>query len=134
MKQMHPPTISLSAMFTEPKLKRLVNKYDFWLRTITGIRKLESYNKLVYQDVSADSPWCRWLKHLKIDYNVEFTSVDKIPATGALIIIANHPFGMLDGILLGSLLRRIRKDIKIMVNQVLTSVDNLAPDLIGVDP
>ena len=55
-----------------------------------------------------------------------------IPETGAVIIVANHPTGALDGLALLALVRRRRADVKLLANGWLTSVAPLAADLVWV--
>ncbi len=52
-------------------------------------------------------------------------SLCTIPATGPVIFLANHPYGILDGLVLGHIMSRTRADFKIMAH----SVFNRAPDL-----
>ena len=49
------------------------------------------------------------------------------------MVFANHPFGMLDGILMASLLLRLRPDVKLLANQLLGCMEELAPYCILVD-
>ncbi len=57
-----------------------------------------------------------------------------VPATGPAIVVANHPFGALEGVMMAALLRRIRPDVKIMANYLLQRVPELQGLFIGVDP
>jgi putative hemolysin len=57
-----------------------------------------------------------------------------IPATGPVVVVANHPFGMLEGAILGTLLSRIRPDVKTMANCLLAGIPELRPHCIFVDP
>jgi hypothetical protein len=40
----------------------------------------------------------------------------KIPVQGPLVVVANHPFGAIEGIIAGSLLLNIRTDVRILGN------------------
>ncbi len=53
--------------------------------------------------------------------------LEHIPASGRVIIVANHPIGSLDGLALLRLLGRIRPDVKIVANQLLAQLTPLRP-------
>lgn len=53
--------------------------------------------------------------------------VDGVPESGPLLVVANHPFGILDGLTLGHILKRRRADFKIVANSVFTAAPELAP-------
>ncbi len=57
-----------------------------------------------------------------------------IPSTGPLVVVANHPFGAIEGILLASLLESIRPDVKVMANYLLERVTEIRDLFIFVDP
>lgn len=52
-------------------------------------------------------------------------AVAHIPATGPLVLIANHPFGILDGLMMGHLLDRARGDFRILANSVFQRAEAL---------
>lgn len=52
-------------------------------------------------------------------------SLDNIPRDGPLVLIANHPFGILDGLMMGLVLRRVRGDFRILANQVFRKAEDL---------
>ncbi len=62
-----------------------------------------------------------------LDYSYLITSKDreKIPSEGKLVIVANHPLGGLDGLILIKLISEIRSDVKVVVNDLLLNIDNL---------
>jgi putative hemolysin len=51
--------------------------------------------------------------------------LDQIPTTGPLVLIANHPYGILDGLMMGHLLNRVRPDFRILANAVFTRAEAL---------
>lgn len=57
----------------------------------------------------------------------------KLPATGGLLIVANHPFGILDGLSMGELGMRLRGNSQILTNSQLCQVSEIAPHLLPVD-
>ncbi|MEM8555833.1 MAG: 1-acyl-sn-glycerol-3-phosphate acyltransferase, partial [Pseudomonadota bacterium] len=52
-------------------------------------------------------------------------SLDDIPQQGPLVLIANHPFGILDGLMMGLILRRVRGDFRILAHQVFRKAEDL---------
>jgi putative hemolysin len=61
-------------------------------------------------------------------------AIDEIPKNGPLVIVANHPFGIIEGPVLGAMLDRIRQDVLFVTNSMLAELQELAPHLIAVDP
>lgn len=62
---------------------------------------------------------------LEISYKVSSKDREKIPSEGKLIIVANHPRGGLDGLILLKLINEVRSDVKVIANDVLQNIKNL---------
>ena len=59
----------------------------------------------------------------------------RIPAMGAVVAVANHPFGMIESSILGALLPTVRADVKFMANSLLCELfPAIADRIIPVDP
>jgi putative hemolysin len=74
------------------------------------------------------------LTEMRISLRVDSTDQARIPATGAVVVVANHPCGVLDGALLTVLLTRVRPDVKVLANFLLADVPELERHCIFVDP
>src|SRR5262245_13201570 len=61
-------------------------------------------------------------------------SATSIPAHGPLIVAANHPHGILDGLAIAALVRRVRVDTRIVGNRLLASIPELRDSCFFVDP
>ena len=82
-------------MTGQPKLQRL---YDDYKRTRS----------------EDDNFWESAVEHLNVDIHYDRAQLDALPKDGPLIVVANPPFGVLDGIAIGYILSRVRPDIKIL--------------------
>jgi putative hemolysin len=74
------------------------------------------------------------LQKLAVDYHLGSHGKIRIPATGACILIANHPFGGIEGLVLIDILTKLRPDFKVMANFILSRIPQLQERLISVDP
>ncbi len=74
------------------------------------------------------------LREMNIDISVSLTDLERIPSKGPVVVVSNHPYGMLDGAVLGVLLARVRPDVKVMTNFLLEGVPELEQFCIFVDP
>jgi putative hemolysin len=74
------------------------------------------------------------LAEMRVELRVDAADTARIPASGPVVVVANHPFGMLDGATLAVLLTRVRPDVKVMTNFLLSDVPELAQHCIFVDP
>jgi putative hemolysin len=79
-------------------------------------------------------PICdRLLTALEVECVCDPEDLRLIPRTGPAIVMANHPHGILDGVVMGSLLRRIRRDVKIISNSLLDIPPELSEQIIAVN-
>jgi putative hemolysin len=74
------------------------------------------------------------LAEMRVGLRVTAADTARIPATGPVVVVANHPFGVLDGAVLTVLLTRVRPDVKILTNFLLGDVPELHRHCIFVDP
>lgn len=93
----------------------------------------KAYTKVVSQRKGSNF-FNDWLELMNIRLNITEDDMNKIPAVGPLVVVANHPFGGLDGIILASILTRVRHDVKILGNYLLHHVPEIRDLIIPVDP
>ncbi len=74
------------------------------------------------------------LEHLNIRTHVASGALTVIPEKGAVVVVANHPFGGIEGVLIAALLKQVRTDVRIMANSMLKRIPELSGIFIGVNP
>lgn len=74
---------------------------------------------------------CIRLLDLEVRYDAE--KLAATPAEGPVVFVANHPYGVLDGIVLTWLSMRVRPDTKVLANSVLCQAPDARPNLLPVD-
>ena len=91
----------------------------------------------VYEALQAmgDAPIAeRLLDFLRVRCDVASADLARVPRSGAAIVAANHPFGVLEGAVLASVLRRVRSDVRFLANGILTAIPELRDLIVAVDP
>jgi putative hemolysin len=74
------------------------------------------------------------LSEMQIELRIRAGDQARIPASGPVVVVANHPYGVLDGALLTVLLTRVRSDVKVLTNSLLGDIPELQQHCIFVDP
>ena len=73
------------------------------------------------------------LERFDFSYVVSARERERIPTEGRVLIVANHPMGTLDGLVLLKLVSEVRQDVKILANDLLWQFEPLRPLMIPVD-
>ncbi len=98
----------------QARLKRL---YDRYLDDVSG-------NKEFFQSA---------IDLLKLNIRHDAEQLRRVPANGPILFIANHPYGVLDGIVLTWLARQARPDVKVLANHVLCQAPDALQHLLPID-
>ncbi len=72
-------------------------------------------------------------KYLNLRVQLRPGDLENIPKEGPVVVVANHPHGLSDGLMFGEILTRVRQDVRILANQQLALCEELDPWLIKVD-
>jgi putative hemolysin len=74
------------------------------------------------------------LECLDVTYSISKSDLQKIPEKGPLVVVANHPFGGLEGVIIGAIVLQARSDLKILGNYLLKRIVRIRDAIIAVDP
>jgi len=69
--------------------------------------------------------WQVMVDRYGLDLKVVGGSLDLIPREGPLVLIANHPYGILDGLMMGHILSLVRGDFRIMAHRVFRKAEDI---------
>ncbi len=106
-------------------------------RQVAGAFGLEECNRIYLEmdrPQDAGSFAERALRELGVGWSVTGLNSADMPRQGATVVVSNHPFGGLEGLVLLALLRRLRQDVKVLANPFLWRVPELRETLIPIDP
>lgn len=134
MSQTPEPIISLR-QFLPPESTAGLQWLAGVMDRLTGISHLNRYYRQhQFHQLSAPEFLHKTLQVMDWQVQVNDPDLAMIPRSGGFIIVANHPFGGSEGVLIAWLLSQIRPDIKILANQALRIFPELAPYFIFTNP
>lgn len=76
----------------------------------------------------------RALDELGVGHELAHGELKNVPQEGPLVVVSNHPFGVVEGLVLARLLLGVRPDVKILANHLLAAIPEMRPLLIELDP
>lgn len=118
-----------------PRLKQ--PRWRWLARGIERVLRLDFINQVDANASHTEDPVSYLnsaLETFRVCYHVEPEELVRIPQEGPVVVVANHPFGLLDAVVFMALLTGVRPDAKIMANHLLLEIPQLKPSFIGVDP
>jgi putative hemolysin len=104
------------------------------LNRLLAIDETNQVHLEVAQTATPETFFSRTLEVLGCRYEVSESDLDRIPESGPVVVVSNHPHGGLDGIILGDMLRKRRKDVRLLANFLLRKVEHAEQHMIFVDP
>lgn len=125
-----PPRLS----YTDPEDPWLVRTLVHGFEACLGRRKLEKvYHGLKASNCSVQDFFTAALQEARIQVSYDSQRLAAIPRSGPLVFVANHPFGVIDGVVLCDLALRARGDLRIMLHALLCQDRDFAPYFLPID-
>ncbi|MDE2133369.1 MAG: lysophospholipid acyltransferase family protein [Alphaproteobacteria bacterium] len=115
----------------DPRLKRFVIRL---IERMTG----QPYLRWLYDDYRnfppvGESFWDSAIRRLELNVTCNEAKLATWPKTGPLVVVCNHPYGVLDGLVICHLIARVRTDFRILTNSVLYRADEIKGFLLPID-
>jgi len=76
----------------------------------------------------------RLLTSLDIGFDVDPRELRRVPASGRAVVVCNHPYGIVEGLILMAMLERVRADTRILANRILAAIPEVRQQIIPVNP
>ena len=122
--------LSYANTFTNPFQRNTIKTLELLTGKLRLLRKVRQFEKI---GIPFGQPfWRQALDLLGIKLLTSKSELSKIPKKGSLIITANHPHGLVDGMVLAELIGKVRTDYKILTRSLLTGVNQIDQFMIPV--
>ena len=120
--------------YADPAAPRLQRGLIWAVEAATGRRKL----KRLYLDYCAgpkqgESFWQAAVRMLALRVQFDRGALENVPRQGPVVIVANHPYGVLDGIVIAWLIEQVRPDFRVLTHALLLRAPEARPNLLAVD-
>ena len=122
--------LSYANTFTNPVQRNTIKTLELLTGKLRLLRKVRQFEKM---GIPVGQPfWKQALDLLGINLLTKQSEITKIPKKGSLVITANHPHGLVDGMVLAELIGKVRTDYKILTRSLLTGVKQIDQFMIPV--
>ena len=127
-------TNKIAFTFASSEVNKISQYFIMIIELFSGkliLKKL--YDQYLIENNPPENFWHDAIKKLKINLITHYYNSAVIPKTGRVIVIANHAFGVVDGVSICSLISKVRQDYKMITHKVLRHADAVKDKIIPID-
>ena len=122
--------LSYAGTFTNPLKVFAIRAIEWTTAKVKLLQMIRSFEK-------SGAPvgvtfWSKAVAHMGIRIDTPPEEIARIPKTGAVVVVANHPHGLVDGMIMGELVSRVRPDFRILTRSLLTGIPEIEEFMIPV--
>lgn len=122
--------LSYAGTFTDPWKVGVIRTLEWATAKVTLLRLIRQFER---QGAPTGAPfWPKAIAHMGIRIDTPEDEIARIPRTGPVVVVANHPHGLVDGMVIAEMVNRVRSDFKILTRSLLTGIPEVAEFMIPV--
>lgn len=118
-------TLTYANSFDDAWTSRAIKTIEWLTGKISILRMVNKFEKS-NASYRGQRFWKGALDVMGVDLRTPADQIANIPTEGPVVVVANHPHGMVDGMILAELIGRVRQDYRILTRSVLTGLDEAA--------
>ncbi|MFM2390633.1 MAG: hypothetical protein RLZZ437_2188 [Pseudomonadota bacterium] len=122
--------LSYAGTFKNPWKAGTIRALEWLTAKIQLLRLIRSFEK---SGAPHGAPfWPKAIRHMGIRIDTPDAEIAHIPKTGPVVVVANHPSGLVDGMVMAEMVCRVRADFKILTRSLLTGIPEVEEFMIPV--
>ena len=125
---------NIAFTFASSEVGRLSQSFIKFIELLTGKLTLKKlYDQYLLEDNPPENFWDDALSKLEINLVTHYSCEKEIKKKGKLIVVANHAFGVVDGVSICSLISKVRQDYKMITHKVLRQAEAVKEKILPID-
>lgn len=122
--------LSYAGTFKNPYKAGTIRAIEWLTAKIQLLRLIRSFEQ---SGAPFGAPfWPKAIKHMGIRIDTPPDEIARIPKTGPVVVVANHPSGLVDGMVMAEMVNRVRSDFRILTRSLLTGIPEVEEFMIPV--
>ena len=122
--------LSYAGTFTNPFKAGTIRTIEWLTAKVTLLRLIREFERT---GAPVGSPfWPKAIRQMGIRIDTPPEEIARIPRTGPVVVVANHPSGLVDGMIMAEMVNRVRSDFRILTRSLLTGIPEVEEFMIPV--